>query len=206
MFVKFQLYRGFAVAGIVDLSNHDCIYDVDNVCVPKNPDRFFGELSKITFENDSKKDVFLRYVITATQLRSSIIYATFSDEMKLLLERLETIPLKYIKVRLIAKEIPGVEQQTDFNHVINDFFGQFPAHYIGVHCSYGFNRTGFICCAYLISEKNLSIDEALQIFAKSKPPGIKHHWFLKALRERYAPNHPLLLDELSLNNSEEFSM
>ncbi|KAG2387654.1 hypothetical protein C9374_001248 [Naegleria lovaniensis] len=201
-----NLKKGYAVAGIVDLSNHDCIYDVDNVCVPKYPDTFWAELNKISFGSEAKKDTFLRFIVTAKHARKLSIYESFSEEMKRLVDNTETEPLHYIKVRLVAKEIPGIEQQTDFNRVINNFFEEFPSHYIGVHCSYGFNRTGFICCAYLISEKHLSIDEALHVFAKSKPPGIKHHWFLKALRLRYDPTHAPLIEEEMNNSTEEFSM
>ena len=169
---------------------------MDSVCSPKNPEQFLKEIGKLYFKDEEEKDTLLKYVITSPILRKSCIYDNFtSDEIRNVIDNTETIPLTYIKVRLVAKEIPGEEQQVDFNHVINDFFEKFPSHYIGVHCSYGFNRTGFICCSYLISERAIPIDEALNIFAKSKPPGIKHHWFLKALRKRYDPNYIELNDD-----------
>lgn len=202
-----NLHRGYSVGGIVDLSNHDCIYDVDTVCVPKKPDIFFKELAKVHFESDEQKDKFLRYFTVAPNLRKQSKLTQFSREQQKLIEQTETGPLYYIKVRLIAKEIPGLEQQAEFNNVINRFCQEFPLHYIGVHCSYGFNRTGFICCSYLISQRGIPIDEALNIFAKSKPPGIKHHWFLQALRKRYSTDpNDLIDDDDSNSNSEEFSM
>lgn len=38
-------------------------------------------------------------------------------------------------------------------------------------CSYGFNRTGFVLCVYLIEELGMTADQALQAFARSRPPG-----------------------------------
>ncbi|KAL9644041.1 hypothetical protein ABK040_005509 [Willaertia magna] len=184
-FVVDQIKRGYIVGGIIDLSNHDCIYDVNGLSVPKNPINFIKQLNNINFINEIEKDTFIRYIISTSELRKQSIYLNFTEEQKDLINQTESMPLIYMKVRCIAKEIPGVTQQEEFNQVVNSFLERYPDHYLGVHCSYGFNRTGFICCAYLITEKHIPIDEALSIFATSKPPGIKHKWFLRALRKRY---------------------
>lgn len=49
----------------------------------------------------------------------------------------------------------------------------------------GFNRTGFVVCSYLIEHCGLTVDEALQSFAASRPPGVKHEKFRQELRARY---------------------
>ena len=51
------------------------------------------------------------------------------------------------------------------------YFRDHPDKYIGIHCSYGFNRTGFVVCSYLVEELGYTIDEALQAFSDSRPPG-----------------------------------
>lgn len=49
----------------------------------------------------------------------------------------------------------------------------------------GFNRTGFVVCSYLIEHCGLSVDQALQSFARSRPPGVKHEKFKNELHARY---------------------
>lgn len=64
----------------------------------------------------------------------------------------------------------------------NDSF-QFPK--IGVHCHYGFNRTGFFIVSYLIEKKGFSVQGAIDEFEKQRPPGIRHEHFIDTLFVRY---------------------
>lgn len=57
---------------------------------------------------------------------------------------------------------------------------------IAVHCHYGYNRTGFFICAYLISKQGFTVQQAIDEFGKAKPPGIRHAHFLDQLWLRYA--------------------
>ncbi|KAG5930580.1 hypothetical protein E4U42_006668 [Claviceps africana] len=56
---------------------------------------------------------------------------------------------------------------------------------IGVHCHYGFNRTGYFIVCYLVERCNLGVDEAIEIFARARPNGIRHSHFLDRLFVRY---------------------
>ncbi|RMD41291.1 hypothetical protein DV735_g3817, partial [Chaetothyriales sp. CBS 134920] len=56
---------------------------------------------------------------------------------------------------------------------------------IAVHCHYGYNRTGFFICSYLIERQHFSVDEAVDEFKQAKPPGIKHDHFIDTLYVRY---------------------
>ena len=56
---------------------------------------------------------------------------------------------------------------------------------IAVHCHYGFNRTGFLICCYLIEVLGWSVEEAVEGFKITKQPGIKHPHFIDALYVRY---------------------
>ena len=53
-----------------------------------------------------------------------------------------------------------------------------------VVCS-GFNRTGFVVCAYLILVCGLSVQEALANFAVARPPGVKHEKFVVEVRSQH---------------------
>lgn len=56
---------------------------------------------------------------------------------------------------------------------------------IGVHCHYGFNRTGYFIVCYLVERCGLGVPEAIDLFARQRPPGIRHSHFLDRLYVRY---------------------
>ncbi|KAI9781283.1 MAG: hypothetical protein M1839_006076 [Geoglossum umbratile] len=56
---------------------------------------------------------------------------------------------------------------------------------IGAHCHYGFNRTGFFICSYLIERRNYGVQQAIDEFARERPPGIRHVHFIDELFVRY---------------------
>jgi pimeloyl-ACP methyl ester carboxylesterase/protein-tyrosine phosphatase len=57
---------------------------------------------------------------------------------------------------------------------------------VGVHCHYGFNRTGFFTVSYLVERLGYKLDDAVAEFAQKKAPGIKHEYFVNELYVRYA--------------------
>ncbi|KAM0249784.1 hypothetical protein ACHAP5_002653 [Fusarium lateritium] len=56
---------------------------------------------------------------------------------------------------------------------------------IGVHCHYGFNRTGYFIVCYLVERCGLEVKEAIDTFAEARPNGIRHSHFLDRLYVRY---------------------
>ncbi|KAK5057686.1 hypothetical protein LTR84_011687 [Exophiala bonariae] len=56
---------------------------------------------------------------------------------------------------------------------------------IGVHCHYGYNRTGFFIACYLIEKLGYRPQDAVDEFARAKPPGIRHDHFIDTLFMRY---------------------
>lgn len=56
---------------------------------------------------------------------------------------------------------------------------------LGVHCHYGFNRTGFMIACYLIERKGYSVQDAIDEFGERRPPGIRHGHFVDTLFVRY---------------------
>ena len=56
---------------------------------------------------------------------------------------------------------------------------------VGVHCHYGYNRTGFFIVCYLIEKEGYQVQNAIDEFAKQRPPGIKHDHFIDTLFVRY---------------------
>ena len=57
---------------------------------------------------------------------------------------------------------------------------------IAVHCHYGFNRTGYFVVCYLVERCGFTLQDAIDVFAKARPPsGIRHSHFLDRLHVRY---------------------
>ena len=56
---------------------------------------------------------------------------------------------------------------------------------IGVHCHYGFNRTGYLIVCYLVDRCGLELSEAIAEFKAARPNGIRHSHFLDRLCFRY---------------------
>lgn len=57
--------------------------------------------------------------------------------------------------------------------------------YIGVHCHYGFNRTGYFIVCYLVERLGYDVQDAIEVFAQQRPKGIKHAHFLDQLFVRF---------------------
>lgn len=93
--------------------------------------------------------------------------------------------LQYRHIQLVAKEVPSRETVAGVISAANEFWVRHPEEFIAIHCAYGFNRTGFIVCSYLVEVAGMSIDEALDAFAAVRPPGVRHQDFVEELYCRY---------------------
>eukprot|EP00056_Hartaetosiga_gracilis_P022067 m.28042 g.28042 ORF g.28042 m.28042 type:complete len:493 (-) comp9421_c0_seq1:357-1835(-) len=92
----------------------------------------------------------------------------------------------YRKLPTISKLPPSLEYVKEFISVAKECFEQFPNTEVAVHCHYGFNRTGFVICCYLVEECGYSPQQALDEFEMCRPPGIKHQHFKDELLTRYS--------------------
>ncbi|KAK0388379.1 hypothetical protein NLU13_4624 [Sarocladium strictum] len=61
---------------------------------------------------------------------------------------------------------------------------------MGVHCHYGFNRTGYFVVCYLVERCGYGVKEAIEAFATARPNGIRHSHFLDKLYVRYSVEQP----------------
>ncbi|XP_072498904.1 mRNA-capping enzyme isoform X2 [Notamacropus eugenii] len=106
--------------------------------------------------------------------------------------------IKYIKLQCKGHgECPTAENTDTFIRLCERFNEKNPPELIGVHCTHGFNRTGFLICAFLVEKMDWSIEAAVATFAQARPPGIYKGDYLKELFRRYgdveeAPPPPLL--------------
>lgn len=89
------------------------------------------------------------------------------------------------RLRTTATASQSLESSANDNHHDNNKEVEDEEALIGVHCHYGFNRTGFFICCYLIERERFGVQQAIDAFAKSRPPGIRHEHFLDQLFVRY---------------------
>ncbi|KHC89634.1 hypothetical protein I503_00456 [Candida albicans SC5314] len=95
--------------------------------------------------------------------------------------------IKYYKCATVSKVVPDQSAIRRFIQLVNDILHENTVAnpLIAVHCHYGFNRTGFLICCYLIEVLGWSVEEAVEGFKIAKQPGIKHPHFIDALYVRY---------------------
>src|SRR5690606_11232955 len=83
----------------------------------------------------------------------------------------ESQGIKYFKLQCRGHgECPDEGATRLFVEACKSFISHHPLEAIGVHCTHGFNRTGFLVCAYLVEVENWSIDAAIKLFAKCRKP------------------------------------
>lgn len=95
--------------------------------------------------------------------------------------------IQYYKCATVSKVVPDHTAIRRFIQLVDDILGESSAEkpVVAVHCHYGFNRTGFLICCYLVERLGWSVKEAVEGFRDAKPPGIKHRHFIDALYVRY---------------------
>jgi pimeloyl-ACP methyl ester carboxylesterase/protein-tyrosine phosphatase len=101
---------------------------------------------------------------------------------------LEDGGIKYYKFPTVSKLPPTVEETKDFFAIIERVQAENKGRegLIGVHCHYGFNRTGFLLVCYMIEKLGYGVVDAIDEFATARPPGIRHAHFIDALHVKYA--------------------
>ncbi|KAL3280723.1 hypothetical protein HHI36_003959 [Cryptolaemus montrouzieri] len=93
---------------------------------------------------------------------------------------------KYVKLPCRGHgECPSVDQTRAFIELVHDFISKNPLETIGVHCTHGFNRTGFLIVSYIVNKLDCSLEIALEMFAKVRPPGIYKSDYIEELYKRY---------------------
>lgn len=106
--------------------------------------------------------------------------------------------IKYVKLQCKGHgECPSADTTAMFIRLCEHFVEKNPTELIGVHCTHGFNRTGFLICAYLVEKMDWSVEAAVAAFSQARAPGIYKGEYLKELFRRYgdeedAPAAPAL--------------
>jgi len=103
---------------------------------------------------------------------------------------------EYIHMPLIGhNQAPTKEEVDRFCRIVNGFRGKNEPGLIVLHCTHGFNRTGFLISAALVELFNWDAESAINEFARARPRGIYKEDYLRAFFERFdsfwKPDDPL---------------
>ncbi|KAK5664358.1 hypothetical protein OQA88_581 [Cercophora sp. LCS_1] len=99
--------------------------------------------------------------------------------------------IKYHKFPTVSKVPPADAEVKGFIDLVDKIRADQKARHrdcvaVGVHCHYGFNRTGFLIVCYLVERCGYTAKDAIEHFARSRPHGIKHAHFKDRLYVRYS--------------------
>lgn len=98
----------------------------------------------------------------------------------------ETRDCRYMKLQCRGHgETPSREQTQSFIEIADQFITENPLQAIGVHCTHGYNRTGFLIVSYMVERMDCAVEAALLAFAHARPPGIYKEDYIKELFRRY---------------------
>uniref|UniRef100_T1J962 mRNA guanylyltransferase n=1 Tax=Strigamia maritima TaxID=126957 RepID=T1J962_STRMM len=105
----------------------------------------------------------------------------FYDKMEI-----ESRGISYIKLPCRGhNECPTADQTREFINICANFISKHPTELIGIHCTHGFNRTGFLIVSYLVEKFSWSVRAAIAEFAEARPTGIYKEEYLLELFTRY---------------------
>jgi len=96
--------------------------------------------------------------------------------------------VRYHKCPTVSKIPPSLDEVAKFIKLVDSIResrGYDDSKVIACHCHYGFNRTGFLICTYLIERLDFTVQEAIGSFKLARPPGIRHPHFINEIFERY---------------------
>ncbi|CAG9121503.1 unnamed protein product [Plutella xylostella] len=101
-------------------------------------------------------------------------------------KEIEELDCKYIKLQCRGHgETPSLDQTKVFIQLVSRYISQNPLEVIGVHCTHGFNRTGFLLVCYMVEQLDCSVEAAISEFANMRPPGIYKQDYIQELYRRY---------------------
>ncbi|EFN54818.1 hypothetical protein CHLNCDRAFT_24090 [Chlorella variabilis] len=85
---------------------------------------------------------------------------------------------------------PPPEAVTDLCWEMYAYLQQCPQGMALIHCTHGFNRTGYMVASYLARMMSWTVPKALDAFAHKRPPGIYKHYYIRELFKYYHERLP----------------
>uniref|UniRef100_A0A8D2HXH4 RNA/RNP complex-1-interacting phosphatase n=1 Tax=Urocitellus parryii TaxID=9999 RepID=A0A8D2HXH4_UROPR len=94
----------------------------------------------------------------------------------------ETIP--YLKICTVGHQVPDNNTIFKFKCAVSGFLKENKDNdkLIGVHCTHGLNRTGYLICRYLIDVEGMRPDDAIELFNRCRGHCIERQNYIEDLQ------------------------
>ncbi|XP_005686413.1 PREDICTED: RNA/RNP complex-1-interacting phosphatase isoform X2 [Capra hircus] len=94
----------------------------------------------------------------------------------------ENIP--YLKIYTVGHQVPDDDTILKFKTAVNGFLKENKDNdrLIGVHCTHGLNRTGYLICRYLIDVEGMRPDDAIELFNRCRGHCLERQNYIEDLR------------------------
>uniref|UniRef100_A0A2D4L3L5 RNA/RNP complex-1-interacting phosphatase n=1 Tax=Micrurus paraensis TaxID=1970185 RepID=A0A2D4L3L5_9SAUR len=135
------------------------------------PDERFSPLDLITQVKEQKEELGL------------IIDLTYTTHYYEPMELPDT--LQYCKILTMGHKVPNHAIVSKFKSTVKKFLreNQHNDKLIGVHCTHGLNRTGYLVCRYLIDVEGMDPNRAIELFNRCRGHPIERKNYISALRK-----------------------
>ncbi|MBA0848723.1 hypothetical protein Goshw_006212 [Gossypium schwendimanii] len=100
--------------------------------------------------------------------------------------------IKHVKIQCRGRDaVPENASVNTFVYEVSQFLlRQKSNKYILVHCTHGYNRTGYMIIHYLMRTQPMSVTQAINFFSEARPPGIYKPDYIDALYAFYHERRP----------------
>ncbi|XP_052030154.1 RNA/RNP complex-1-interacting phosphatase [Apodemus sylvaticus] len=102
--------------------------------------------------------------------------------------KVEDLPetISYIKIFTVGHQIPDNNTIFQFKCAVKKFLKENKNNdkLIGVHCTHGLNRTGYLICRYLIDVEGMRPDDAIELFNRCRGHCIERQNYIENLQKR----------------------
>uniref|UniRef100_A0A8C3WMV1 RNA/RNP complex-1-interacting phosphatase n=1 Tax=Catagonus wagneri TaxID=51154 RepID=A0A8C3WMV1_9CETA len=92
--------------------------------------------------------------------------------------------IRYLKIYTVGHQVPDDNTIFKFKCAVNGFLKENKDNdrLIGVHCTHGLNRTGYLICRYLIDVEGMKPDDAIELFNRSRGHCIERQNYIEDLQ------------------------
>lgn len=92
--------------------------------------------------------------------------------------------VKYEKIAIPGRKVPPMDIIKKFFKVMDDFTSTCgEGELIGVHCTHGVNRTGYLICRYFIQQLGWGIQDSLKAFGEARGHPLERDIYLTSLKD-----------------------
>uniref|UniRef100_A0A182VKC2 Tyrosine specific protein phosphatases domain-containing protein n=1 Tax=Anopheles merus TaxID=30066 RepID=A0A182VKC2_ANOME len=93
--------------------------------------------------------------------------------------------IEHVKINVPGQVVPPVRIVDRFIEIVKSYLNdpESEGKLIGVHCTHGLNRTGYLICAYMILELGYDPNEAIRLFNAKRGHRMERDKYLQSLRQ-----------------------